>query len=77
MKQLLNVREFAEALGVTVSCTRRWLLEGKIAKVKLGRLVRIPVEECDRLISEGFSPVRAPRSKTPQQIQNLRAKGGL
>jgi excisionase family DNA binding protein len=58
MKQLLNVREFAEALGVTVSCARRWLLEGKIAKVKLGRLVRIPASECERLVNAGLRPAR-------------------
>lgn len=58
MRGLLTVREFAEALGVTVSCTRRWLLEEKIAKVKLGRLVRIPASECERLINSGLRPAR-------------------
>jgi excisionase family DNA binding protein len=58
MQRLLTVREFAEALGVTVSCVRRWLLEGKVARVKLGRLVRVPASECERLINAGLRPAR-------------------
>jgi excisionase family DNA binding protein len=56
--RLLRVEEFAGAMNVTISCVRRWLLEGKVAKVKLGKLVRIPEAECERLINEGLCPVR-------------------
>jgi len=31
---LLSVREFAEALNVTVSCVRRWVLERRVETVK-------------------------------------------
>jgi len=62
-KNLLSVPEFAEALGVTIACTRRWLLERKIACVKLGRLVRIPVEEVERLIAEGLRPAKSRRAQ--------------
>jgi excisionase family DNA binding protein len=54
--ELLTTREFAEALGVTVSCVRRWLLEQKIESVKIGRLVRIPAREVDRLVDAGLRP---------------------
>ena len=56
--KLLTVTEFAEALGVTVACIRRWLLERKVAHVKCGRLVRIPREELDRIVQEGYRPAR-------------------
>ena len=56
--RLLSVAQFAEALGVTQACIRRWLLERKVASVRLGRLVRIPSEERDRLIEKGFRPAR-------------------
>jgi excisionase family DNA binding protein len=56
--RLLTVHEFAQVMNVTASCVRRWLLEGRIARVKLGRLVRIPAEECDRLINAGLRPAR-------------------
>jgi excisionase family DNA binding protein len=59
-KQLLNVREFAALLNVTPACIRRWLLERRIACVKIGeRLVRIPIEERDRIIQAGFRPARS------------------
>jgi len=56
--RLLSVPEFAEGLGITVACVRRWLLERKIAHVKLGRLVRIPSGELERLVAEGLHPAR-------------------
>lgn len=55
---LLSVAEFSDTLHITVSCTRRWILERRIATVKLGRLVRIPHTELERLISGGLRPVQ-------------------
>jgi excisionase family DNA binding protein len=60
-KRLLTVVEFAAAIGVTPACIRRWLLERRIASVKLGRLVRIDSREADRLIAEGLRPAREVR----------------
>jgi excisionase family DNA binding protein len=62
-RRLLSVIQFAEALGVTPACVRRWLLERKIAHVKLGRLVRIDSRETDRLIREGLRPAKPPRAQ--------------
>lgn len=56
--QLLNVREFAKALGVTPSCVRRWVLERKIESVRIGRLVKLRSSEIDRLIASGVRPAR-------------------
>jgi excisionase family DNA binding protein len=58
---LLSVPEFASALNVTVACARRWILERKISTVKLGRLIRVPSSEVERLISSGFRPARPAR----------------
>jgi excisionase family DNA binding protein len=55
---LLSVPEFATALNITVSCARRWILERKIATVKLGRLIRIPASEVERLVNAGSRPAR-------------------
>ena len=54
--KLLTVPEFADALGVTLSCVRRWILERKIENVKVGRLVRIPASELQNLINAGLRP---------------------
>ena len=56
--ELLSVKEFAGGATCTVACVRRWVLERRIASVKLGKLVRIPRAELDRLIAEGLRPRR-------------------
>jgi excisionase family DNA binding protein len=58
---LLSVSQFASALGVTPACIRRWILERKITTVKLGRLIRIPVSEIERLVNSGLRPARPGR----------------
>lgn len=55
---LFSVQEFSDALNITVACTRRWILERKIATIKIGRLIRIPASEVDRLVSAGLRPAR-------------------
>jgi len=68
VKQLMDVTEFAGVLGVTPSCIRRWILERRINVIKLGRLVRIPVTEVERLISAGLHPAcRASEEKQCRQ----------
>jgi excisionase family DNA binding protein len=57
--KLLTVAQFAEALGVTVACCRRWTLERRITFTKIGRLVRIPATEADHLIAEGLRPAKS------------------
>jgi excisionase family DNA binding protein len=59
---LLTVRQVAERLGVTEAAIRRWLLERRIASVKIGRrLIRIPSSEINRIVDTGFRPVRPTR----------------
>lgn len=52
--QLLTVPEAAGRLGVTVSTIRRRILERRIASVKIGKSVRIPIEAIDQLITAGW-----------------------
>ena len=61
---LLTVHAFAKALNVTPSCIRRWTMERKITTVKLGRLVRIPASEVQRLIQRGLRPAQG-RKRPP------------
>ena len=56
--ELLSVNEFAQTLGITASCVRRWILERRITTVKLGRLVKVPDTEVERLITSGLRPAR-------------------
>ena len=57
-KPLLRVNEFALRLDVTQACVRKWLLERKITSTRIGRLVRIPAGEIERLVECGFRPAR-------------------
>jgi len=58
---LLSVQQFADVLGVTPACIRRWILERKITTVKLGRLIRVPASEVERLVNSGLRPARPVR----------------
>jgi excisionase family DNA binding protein len=58
---LVSVPQFANTLGITVSCVRRWILLRKINTIKVGRLVRIPCSEINRLIDIGLRPARPGR----------------
>ena len=53
---LLTIPEFAAALRVKPSCVRRWIGESKVTFVHVGRLVRIPASEVERIISAGTHP---------------------
>ena len=56
--KLLTIPQFAVQLGVTDSCIRRWVLERRVSVVKVGRLVRIPATEIDRIVAEGTRMAR-------------------
>jgi excisionase family DNA binding protein len=51
--ELLTVENFSTVLNVTKACVRRWISERKITTVRLGRLVRIPATEIERLVMNG------------------------
>jgi excisionase family DNA binding protein len=55
-KQLLSVYEAQDLTGRKASTWRRDINEGRVAWVKLGRLVRIPMSEVERLIAQGYRP---------------------
>ena len=62
---LLTVDEFAGQLRVTRACVRRWILERRVAVVKVGRLVRLPASEVHRIIDEGSRPRAQRHHDTP------------
>jgi excisionase family DNA binding protein len=52
--QLLSVVDAARRLGLKESTVRRRILERKIAYVKNGRAVRVPVEVVEQVIADGW-----------------------
>ena len=53
-EQLLSVMDAAQRLGLKESTIRRRILERRLAYVKNGRAVRVPIEVVERLIADGW-----------------------
>jgi excisionase family DNA binding protein len=55
--RLITIREAAERLGLKESTIRKYILRRQIAYVKPSlRAVRIPIEELERILSNGLRP---------------------
>lgn len=54
--KLLKVPEAAEMLTLSPKTMWQWVGERRIAVVRLGRAVRIPLSEIERLMEEGTTP---------------------
>jgi excisionase family DNA binding protein len=55
-ERLRTVEQAAADLGLSVHTIRAWVARRKIGHVRLGRAVRIPVGEIERLIERGTVP---------------------
>ena len=51
--------ELASMLKVTRQAIYNWIQQGRIEAVRIGRTVRIPGAEVDRLLREGRTPRQA------------------
>lgn len=60
---MLTVAETAKRLGMKEQTIRLWIFLRRIEHVKLGRSVRIPEVEIERLIAEGTIPRREQRPR--------------
>lgn len=60
--QLLSIEEAAGRLGLRPVTVRIWAAARKIARVKLGRRILIPVGEIERLIEENTIPAAPDRA---------------
>lgn len=61
MSKLLTVNEAAGSLGLAPVTLRAWIAQRRIGVVRLGRAVRIPLSEIDRLIERSTVPAREER----------------
>jgi excisionase family DNA binding protein len=52
----LRVREAAKALNLVEGTIRLWITQRRIGVVRMGRSVRIPAAEIQRLLTEGYVP---------------------
>jgi excisionase family DNA binding protein len=50
---LMRVEEGAKTLGVSTATLRRWIAGGVLAKVKLGRSVRVRAQDIAEVVERG------------------------
>jgi excisionase family DNA binding protein len=55
-RQMLNLRQFSAALGMSHEWARKQLASRKVSFAKIGKSIRIPSTEVDRFIEENFVP---------------------
>jgi excisionase family DNA binding protein len=65
--QLLSVVDAAQRLGLKESTIRRRILERKLAYVKNGRAVRVPVEVVEQVIADGWRDPIVLGSRVPHE----------
>ena len=56
--RLLKVPEVAEELALSEKTVWQWIGQRRIGVVRLGRAVRVPISEIERLVEEGSTPAR-------------------
>jgi len=56
--KLQRVQVAAQAWNVSVKTAWNWIAEGRVGVVRLGRSVRVPQAEIERLVNEGYTPPR-------------------
>ena len=52
---LYSIGEVAKLLGVSPITVRKWIKQGKIHAIKLGRKYAIPATEIDKIIDRGVN----------------------
>jgi excisionase family DNA binding protein len=53
--ELLTIKDFASALALSDAAIRKWVYQGRLEPVKLGRSVRLRRRDLDRLVNEGLN----------------------
>ena len=67
----LTVREAADVLNLSQACIRSWLANRRLGFVRLGRAIRIPETEIERLLAQGMNPAAGRRSVSEQNQKRL------
>ena len=56
--ELLTVKDFASALAVSDAAVRKWIYQGLLEPVKLGRAVRLRRRDRGRIVAEGLDAMK-------------------
>ena len=53
---VLTVRQTSEALNLSEACVRSWVAQRRLGIIRLGRAIRVPRQEVDRVLAAGAVP---------------------
>jgi len=62
-ERLLSPHELAERLSISRWTVYKMIGDGRIQSIKIGRLVRIPDSEVNRIVEQGLRPVKGSRNE--------------
>jgi excisionase family DNA binding protein len=48
--ELLTAQEAADRLRITTRTLRRWIKDGKITAIRIGRTLRVRIKDVDKLV---------------------------
>ena len=54
MNQLVSVKQAAGLLSCSPDAIRKWIFQGRLRAVKVGRLTRLRQEDIERVVSTGL-----------------------
>lgn len=69
MDRLLSLKLAAERLACSEAALRKWISQGRIQKVNVGRLVRIRESDLELLVQRGLSSTRHGLPRAPSRHQ--------
>jgi excisionase family DNA binding protein len=55
-QQFMSMTETATMLGLSRRTIERWVADEKLAVVRIGKTVRVPVAEVERLLNDSMMP---------------------
>lgn len=70
---MLSVGEAARILGISKWTVRRYIRDGKIPPVRIGRRVLLADDELDRFVSACQQPVEVEQSLVQAEVGNAKA----
>jgi excisionase family DNA binding protein len=57
--ELYRLDAAARRWNVAVKTARTWVNQGRVAHVRLGGRIRVPLSEVNRIVAEGYRPAKS------------------
>ena len=73
MSQLVTVKDAAIQLSCSEAAIRKWIYQGKLPRVKVGRLTRLRQRDIDSLINDGLGAPRNPSGSPLASLGGIRS----